>query len=226
MSTLKGLKIKIELIPEKRRKANLVGKLSRYGKMVADARDTLVRSLEAKKHALVVFPDGNFVKTMQQAQRATAIATKLRNRLSKDLGAIEKSDDEFTAISDHAKAAHNALKDQWNSLIIGKIQDFENLVKATKEAGLEGSQKLDQTLTRLSEQGSNPPMNDGAAIRAKAILDSLVSSVRGLGLEGEAGQFLVDASAGKGDPQALYKPEIKHLIDKYKLWSLLRVKLR
>lgn len=226
MSKLKELKTKIELIPEKSRKANLVGKLSRYDKMTAEARDTLVRSSVAKQHALVVFPDGDFQRVVQQAQKAAVIAKKLRNRLSKNLESIEKSDDEFATINDHAKAAQNALRDQWSSLMRGKVQDFENLVKAAKEAGLEGSQKLDQTLTHLREQVNNPPKSNDSAISAKAGLDNLVDSVRGLGLEGEAGQFLVDASEGKGDPQLLYKPEIKQLIDRYQLWGLLRVKLR
>jgi hypothetical protein len=110
-------------------------------------------------------------------------------------------------------------------LIVRKVADFENLVKAARGANLEGNLSMVEIMRRLSESAGTPPTNEQAAQRIVADINRLDESVSTLGLKGRAGQFLVDAAAGRGNPQDLLAPEVKEFIEQYELWGLLTVRL-
>lgn len=228
MSKWLELKQKIETIPEKEGRKNLVGKLALYGSKTAEARDSLARSAQAQRCAQSVFPEGGFQRSEKQLSEAVSAARTLHKKLVKQIEAVEKdaSEKQFLAIDEYAKAARNSLKDQWSNLLGRKIADFENLVKVASEADLAGSKSLTEILSRLRAQAANPPNNGEAAKRIAVDLESLKNSVSTLGLEGRVGKFLIAAAEGRGNPKDLGDPEIVAFIDRNNLWNLLSVKLR
>lgn len=227
MSKWLELKQKIESIPEKERRKNLVGKLARYSSKTAEARDSLARSAQAQRCAQSIFPEDSFQRSVKPLREAVSAARTLHKKLVKQIEDVETnaSDKQFLAIDEYAKAARNNLKEQWGNLLGRKIADFENLVKAASEAQLAGSKNLTETLSRLRDQRENPPKNDDAAKRIAADLESLKNSVGTLGLEGRVGEFLIAAAEGRGNPKDLGAPEIVAFIDRNNLWNLLSVKL-
>lgn len=228
MSKWLELKQKIESIPEKERRKNLVGKLARYSSKTAEAHDSLVQSAQAQLFAQSVFPEEGFQRSAKQLSEAVSAARTLHKRLVKQIEAVETtaSDKQFLAIDECAKAVRNNLKERWGNLLSRKITDFENLVKAASEAQLAGSKNLTETLSCLRDQRANLPNNDDAAKRIAADIEILKNSVSTLGLEGHVGAFLIAAAEGRGNPKALGDPEIVAFIDRNNLWNLLSVKLR
>jgi hypothetical protein len=228
MSKWLDLKEKIESIPEKERHKNLVGKLARYSKMTAVAQDSLARSLQSQRSVQQVFPKGNFQRNADLLHKAASAAKTLHKKLVKQIEAVETelSDKQFLTIDDCAKAAQGILREQWKNLLSGKIDGFEKLVNAASEANLAGSKKLTEILNRLREDAVNPPNNDNAAMRIATNLEGLNNSIGTLGLKGRAGQFLVAAAEGRGNPQDLCDREIVDFIERCNLWNLLSVKLR
>jgi len=227
MLKLHELKVRIESIPEKRRRKNLVGKLQQYNQMTTQAREVVTACSRGQRYAKLVFPDGDFQRIAEQTRKAANVARRLRKKIAENMDAIETkaSNDQFISIGDSARFAHATLKDRWGQLIVRKVADFENLVKAARGANLEGNLSMVEIMRRLSESAGTPPTNEQAAQRIVADINRLDESVSTLGLKGRAGQFLVDAAAGRGNPQDLLAPEVKEFIEQYELWGLLTVRL-
>jgi hypothetical protein len=225
MSKLQELKTKLEAIPDKQRRKDLVGKLERYGTLAVAASETLVTCTETQRFAQQVFADEDFQKTTEQTRKAIGYATRLRAKLTNKIEAVETSEGQFSALSESAKLAHSSLKTRWSDLLTRRIEEFEKLVRVAKDANLPGNRALEQTLLRLRNYTNNPPQSNDAVQRIVNDLKSVVDSVQSLGLKGPAGQFLADAIAGKGHAKDLCNPEITELIDRYKLWASLSVRL-
>ena len=225
MSKLQELKTKLEAIPDKQRRKDLVGKLERYGTMAAVASETLVTCTEVQRYARQVFADEDFQRSTEQTRKAIGYATRLRTKLTNKIEAVETSESQFSALSESAKLANTALKTRWSDLLTKRIEEFEKLVRVAKDANLPGNRALEQTLNRLRNYINNPPQSGDAVQRIENDLKSVVNSVQSLGLEGPGGQFLADAIAGKGHAKDLCNPEITEIIERYKLWDSLSVRL-
>lgn len=227
MSKLHELKSKIESIPEKRRRKNIVGKLALYERMAQDAYATLVQVTRSQSYVMTVFPEGDFQRVAEQKRKAASSARRLHRRLADNMDAIDTqtSNTQFIALGDHAKSSQTALKDRWVQLLNRKIIDFENLVRAASGANLGGSRTLVETLERLRGQASAPPKSLEVAQRTARDIRGLEESVKTLGLTGRPGDFLIAAAAGHGNPRDLSDPEISEFIERYNLWGLLTVKL-
>jgi len=226
MSKLQELKIKIESIPEKRSRKNLVGKLAQYDQMSTQAKGVLTKCIRELHYVQSVFPSGDFQRVAEQTARAANVARRLRRRLE-NISVIETktSNDQFISISEYAKSAQTALKDRWTQLLTRRIADFENLAKAASSANLEGSRGMVEKLNRLDDRVGAPPISEEITQRIVADLHDLEKSVSTLGLEGRPGEFLVAAANEQGNPQDLLDSEVAAFIEKYNLWGLLTVKL-
>lgn len=227
MPNLVSLKDKIMSIPSKRKRSDLVGKLRQYSEKMKKADNFLEKAVNGRKQSLYVFPESDFSESAGKVAKASRIAGNILTKLSSDTNVIEKTrTDTFLAnIFDLADSSYALLKRQWKDLIQGQVVTFESLVTAAKEAKLEGSIRLESLLLSTKDRAQNPPATLEEAKKIKQELDALVKAVSDLGLEGEGGKFLVNAAAGKGDPQALYIPEVKQFIERFKLWHLLQVKI-
>jgi len=225
MSKLTELKTKLEAIPQKQSRKDLVGKLERYGALSETASATLAKCREEQTYARQVFIDESFQRTSEQIRSAIGYAKRLHAKLGDKIEAVDTSDSQFSSLSDAAKTATTSLKTRWSDLLTKKIEEFERVIKAAKDANLKGSRPLEQIILRLRANINAPPQNKQAAERINQDLKSLLTSVQTLGLEGPGGQFLVDAAAGKGRAKDLTNPEIADFIERYKLWNSLNVKL-
>jgi hypothetical protein len=70
------------------------------------------------------------------------------------------------------------------------------------------------------------PTSQAEADAIQQGLDDLPRVIEGLGLEGEVGEFLVQAASGLADPEKLYRPAIRDFFKERGLWGLIRVKIR
>jgi len=227
MSNLLSLKDKILSITGKRQRSDLVGKLRQYSEKMKKANNLLEKEVNGRKQSLYVSPESDFSESAGKVAKASRIAGNISTKLSSDPNVIEKktTDTSLVNISDLADSSHTILKNQWKNLIQGQVATFESLVTAAKEAKLEGSIRLESLLLSIKGRAQNPPATREEAEKIRQELDALIKTVSELGLEGEVAKFLVNAAAGKGDPQALYIPEVKQFIERFNLWHLLQVKI-
>jgi hypothetical protein len=227
MSKLSDLKDKIESIPGKQRRKNLVSTLAQYSQTTLGARDTLKKTAQVERYARVVFPNEDFQRVAESSRKAANVARRLHRKLNGKAEAVElkSSNDQFINLVDYARASQTALKDRWSQLLTKKVADFDNLVRTASGANLEGSRALVQTLDRLRTRTGDLPKSEQDARNVAADLKSLDESVSTLGLKGKAGEFLAAASAGSGNPRDLCDPEVTEFIERNNLWGLLTVKL-
>src|ERR1043165_3345570 len=119
MSKLIELKERIESIPDKRRRKNLVGKLLQYDQMTTQSHDVLNACVLGQHYANMVFPVGDFQKVSEQTSKAANTARRLRRKIAEDIDAIETkgANDQFISIGDSARLGHATLKDRWAQLV-------------------------------------------------------------------------------------------------------------
>jgi hypothetical protein len=228
MTRLQSLQVDLRSIPSKRQRAELVGKLITYADKVSNAAETLKQTVAAERYATNVFPDlapGSVTENRRKAQR---LANRLERRLTDDIAKIRQSstDSDVSSLVDHARLANQSVQNRWRSHLSGKLQGYQTLLDAARQAGLARGQDIGTALTLLRQRVDAPPADERDAQTIIAALEQLTESISELGLEGEAGGFIVAASRGEGDAQALSKPEIRDFIDRHDLWRFLRVTFR
>jgi hypothetical protein len=224
MNRLQQLQQKLEAIPSKRKQSTLVSALARYSSRVGAAAATLAQSTESEIHVRTVFPDLVTGSAEENRGKAKRVAVRLEKRLSSNIHAVEDSrtDSEVSDLTSYASKAEESVRTRWKGALTTKLQGYEALVTAASQAGLSGDRTAMMALTYLKAQ-TDPPATIAAVESIRASLEKLTESVADLGLEGEAGKFLVAAAGGRGDPRALQKPEVQRFIEQHNLWHLLVV---
>jgi hypothetical protein len=231
MPLLTEIKDQLEKLPKKKQRKNLAGSMERYGGLVAAAATSLRSSVDRIGFARGVFPEEDFAKVLTRVRQAAALAAKLRNRLVEDIDAVAKnaSEQDVTRLGEHAKAAATALKERWQTLLSERIEPHEKLVEVVRgipELAPKGGAKLGELLDELRRQVVRVPASQVEADRIRDGLGDLPRVIENLGLEGEVGEFLVQAAGGQGDPRKLNTPAVREFFEDRQLWGLLRVKIR
>ncbi len=231
MPLLTDLKDQLEKLPKKKQRKNLAGSMEKYAGLVAAAAASLKNSVDRVGFARAVFPEEDFTKVLTRVRQAAARAAKLKKRLVEDIDAVAKnaSEQDVTRLGEHAKDARAALKERWQVLLSERIEPHERLVGVVRgipELAPKGGAKLGALLDELRRQVARVPASQTEADSIRGSLDDLPRVIETLGLEGEVGEFLVQAASGLGDPEKLYRPAIRDFFKGRDLWGLLRVKIR
>jgi hypothetical protein len=202
--------------------------LQRYIEVIGEVEGDLSSSIRMSRHSKQVFPGINVKKVDAHAKRAADMSKQLHRGLAKDSKSVEtaKTETSIANIKEAARSARTEIQARWAEQITIKVEGYSSLVGAANEAKLGGSTKLQRTLAELLAKAYSPPVEDGEAEAVNLLFRRLVEDVSGLGLSGDAGNFLVQAAAGKGDPKWLEKPEVRAMLDKHNLWRILHVTLR
>ena len=231
MLLLTDVKDLLEKLPRKKERKILAGSMKKYATLTADATSSLKSSVYEAGYASTVFPEEDFAKVLIRVRQAVTVATKLRKRLVDDINAVAKnaSEQDVTRLAEQARAARAALRERWQTLLSARIEPHEKLVGVVRgipELAPKGGAKLGALLDELRRQVSHVPTSQVEADSIRASLDDLPRVIEGLGLEGEVGEFLVQAANGLGDPEKLYRPGIRDFFKGRDLWGLIRVKIR
>lgn len=227
MNDLQRLKVDILSIPDKRKRSDFVGTLRQYSEKVQKARANLENVVQGQKHVEHVFPENGLSDCVSKASKAISTAKNLITKLTRNPNVIQAkaTDTAIANIGSLADSSINDLRTQWKKLLIGKLRTFLSIVEAAEEAKLQGSSKLRNLLDSLKERANTPPFSCEQAEEVKRQLEDLVNSISDIGLEGEVGDFLINAANGSADPRTLFDPVVKDFVERHNLWHLLRVRL-
>jgi hypothetical protein len=232
MTKLQELKGRLELLPEKNRLKNLVGKLTEYGDQIADAQRMLEGAVSDEMTVRTVFGDDASTVAAEEKKRAGRVskrmAAKIRERIEAVSEARARVNDDVTAINDGAAKAARDVKQAWQRLVDQKLRPYEGLAEVATQLKLRGAENLSQTMSSLRTARGNVPANAQRAASVSALLDSLPVAVQTLGLKDEAvRRFVIDATRGTAKLKTFHDTAaIAEFIAKNdKLWELFRVTL-
>jgi len=105
-----------------------------------------------------------------------------------------------------------------------QLKSYEAIAEVA--ANLPGGAVLEEIMQRLQQHTDQPPATKETADSINEDLAALRESVENLGLEGEAGEFLIKAAKGIADPRDLFKEEIKQYFEEKGLWHVLAVTIK
>lgn len=225
MNKLQRLKSEIQLLPAKQQRADLVGTLQKYNTQTSNALEVLSDTRKTIDYVKIVSETVDLGIVADKTSVAAKTAQRLRKSLSDNIQNIRNADDKVIAIDSSAKAALGALRDKWRAMLQGKIQNYEKIVKAAKNANLRGSVALTGTLEQLSGRAQDLPKSEESAQKTANLLATVADSINTLGLEGKVGDFLIAAAVGNADAKLLMDEQVRGFIDQNQLWSVLSVRL-
>jgi len=212
-------------LPDKTRNKNLTGALARYAVMAEQSRDSFRFALRLADLVKTVFVDSTFPTLVDRVRKAGNNARTCGKDISKGMEAVAKKtfEERMISIKEFATAASKPVAEIWAEKLAAEIRAYEQVGRIVADRGLPGGAQLNKKLGELGSRSSIPPQDEKDAADLTGRLRGLPQEVKALGLTGKAGNFLVAAAEGRGSPRDLEEPEVRELIDRYRLWSSLLV---
>lgn len=228
MPRIIDLNKKLEMIPGKSSRKNLVGKLGKYNTISSLAANALAEIFQNSHFAQKVFPEVNLNSVNSNATSAQNAAGKIVAKLQADAENIQHKfvEDKFVELREAMTRAQSNIKDTWRRSVETKVRGYSGLIKAASDAGLSGSKTLQTTLYKLEAEVTHLPAKATDVSRIAGQFQQLENAVASLNLSGKAGEFLIAVAAEGASPRQLLDPEVVEFVEKYDLWSTLTVKLR
>lgn len=225
MNKLQRLKNEIQLLPAKQQRADLVGTLQKYNSQMTNAVGMLNDTHKTTDFVKIVSETMDLGLVADKTSVSAKTAQRLRKSLSENIQNIRNADDKVFTIESNAKVALVSLRDKWRTMLQSRIENYEKIVKAAKNANLNGSIALTETLEQLKGRAQDLPKSEESAQKTANLLADVADSIHTLGLEGKVGEFLIAAAAGNANAQLLTDVEVCDFVEKHKLWSALSVRL-
>jgi len=219
---------RLNRLPEQKTRKNLNARVQSLTTKVIEAHSKLIASWRVRAFVQIVFPNEPFNGTAKAVRAASRQATALKEKLQGDFNEVttEGTDKKVIRLGERAEEANDGVFKFWPSLMQRQIQPYKALTNVATMHKLPGSATLTVIMQRLSGCYTHPPATGNEAESIHRDLDALRKSIEKLGLEGEAGQFLIKAAQGAADPRELFKDEVKSFFDDQKLWNILVVKTK
>src|SRR5262249_32844148 len=129
MTKIQELKGRLELLPEKNRLKNLVGRFTEYGDQITDAERVLEGAVSDEANVRIVFGDDASTVAAEEKKRAGRVskrmAAKIRDRIEAVSEAKARVNDDVTAINDGAAKAARDVKQAWQRMVDQKLRSYE-----------------------------------------------------------------------------------------------------
>lgn len=212
-------------LPTKRRNKNLVLNLKKFSELAERSRDLLAVSTAGCERAKLVFPAIELSNATEKISSARRKAKTCLREVSQNLEAVAKIgfENRLIEMKDHAAASIKPINDAWQKQVQDVLKPYEILVTIVAERQLKGSGRLISTLGAIRSAQNELPTTNKAALQIKQHISDLPEIVSSLGLTGKVGEFLIAVSRKLGNPRDLDNQVIRDFLDKYGLWSSLRV---
>ncbi|MCY1079130.1 hypothetical protein [Archangium lansingense] len=225
MTRLEQLKARVEALPGKREKQNLVDLLRKFGEDLSGAKVNLATAATQVEHARRVFAEIPRQDVDDAVKKAALSARRLRSTLEKNLGdiltpGVEKR---VVALKDSAKDAASRVRDSWKTMLDRQVDALRPVVSIARSAKLQGGEELAHRLDRLEAFRAPATSEEAAALKSQ--LESLREAVVALGLKGKAGEFLMSAAQGRARAKDLEHPEVRDVLERFQLWDRLSIRL-
>lgn len=227
MSRITDLIERMSVIPEREKNATQLGDMIAIRNKLESAAAT-AGSLRASISATGRIHGTDFSdKAREGLEAASATALKFKSSLESGTEFNRNhADGALTSINERLTHASNGVAKGWRALVEGRVRRFSPLADVAKRADLPGAAPFASALTTLETWKESPPKDEQAAKAFAETADSLPSAVEKLGLEGRAGQFMVDAARGAAKAKDLQDRDVLEFLEANPaIWSMLKVGL-
>lgn len=226
MTRLEQLRERIASLPRRRAAADHVAVLGRRVETVRQIVDALREAASASAYSAKIFPESRGDRVSRLLIDAGRLAQWLDDKLQgvDDLDG-KRVEERFIKLRDAGSAAARSVREAWVDQVSRVVATYSRIAAAADRARVLGGDHLANAVARM-ESRTEPPRSAEEVAAAQKDLALLAASVRALGLQGKAGEFLVNVADGVGDPLALIDPDVKDFIDKHQLWTSLRIVFR
>jgi hypothetical protein len=227
MSRISDLIARMELIPDKEKRATQLGEMIAIRDKLRNSAD-LAERVRTQSASLETVDGADFVnKAKQSLALASSAAVRLKARLERGSGFDRKfADETLTAINERLDNASLTVTKGWRTLVDGQGTRFKPLAEAAERASLPGADKLSAAIAQLEGWRDLPPATRQAAAAYGAAAGRIPASIADLGLQGRAGKFMVDAASGRARAKDLQDADVLAFLDAYPaVWSMLKVGL-
>jgi len=227
MSEIANLIDRMKVIPEKEQRATQLGDMIAIRDKLHEAADRADRLRTLAKVLDVVEGTEFLDRAKQDLTQGATTANNLRKRYDTGIGfERRRADEALTRINERLNNASSAIDKGWRTLVDDQAKRFKPLAVAAGRATLPGADALTDAITSLEAWRDSPPPTPQAAQQYITSAERLRTSIAGLGLQGRAGRFMVDASNGRAKAKDLQDAEVLAFLDAYPaVWPILKVGL-
>jgi hypothetical protein len=148
--------------------------------------------------------------------------------LTKGIDSIAKAsfDNRIIAIKDFATGALKSVTDTWVVELNREVGIYNKVGQVAADRQLPGAFQFRVKIDTVIAAASNLPKDLEAARNLAGILQGLPDELKRLGLDGNAGKFLIAVAEGNGSARGLDDKSTRELLDRYNLWDSLSVGFR
>lgn len=228
MVSIRELKDRLTVLPERRIQAELGAVFASHLKNTVDARQKVERALSCAKHAQTVLPSTRYTGAASNALKAVQQAARLHEKLNAASDSIREDSVNriFITINDCANSASKMLADAWTREVDEKVRDWAQLGDVLSRLSAAHGKRLRSAVTALQAAKNSPPENKAGAVQIRQRLEELNEIVGSLGLKDDFGRFLKAATTQQGaDLKAVLSTKVQEKINDLNLWDFFRVKL-
>ena len=227
MNRIDALIERMRDIPGKEQRASQLSDMRMVRNKLREAADRAA-ALKEQSSALTAIKEAGFVGVaLQGLAKVASRAASLKKRHDDGLGFDRRrADTTLTSINEGLDSVEAGLTKGWKGLIDELTKRYGPLAEAADQAQMPGAKGLQEAIELLGGWRESPPTSAQAAQTYVANALSLPTAVAGLGLEGRAGRFMIEASKGQAKAKDLQDDEVLAFLREHPaVWAMLKVGL-
>ena len=229
MPDLKQLREDIEKFPERRSEISLQGNFREYSKKVGELYLKLKASIEDADRIEKSSGKENFDKNGVLSEIKTAIreAKKLKQSIEEDANSVASKATENAVVRMNEKATRSSTKcrDGWKQHIDRNATKWTQIATVLERFPSADCRDFKNAVRDLTSARDRIPQSEQEVEDAKKLQKELQQGISKLGLEGDFGKFLENASTGNCSLKQALEPEVKKKLDEFDLWDTFHITL-
>ena len=229
MPDLKKLREDIEKFPQRRSEINLQGNFREYSQKVGELYLKLKTSIEDAKRIEKSSGKENFDKNgvLSEIKTATREAKKLKKSIEEDANSVasKATENAVERMNDKAIRTSTKCRDGWRQHIDRNATKWTQIATVLERFPSADCRDFKNAVRDLMSARDRIPQSEQEVDDAKKLQEELQQGISKLGLEGDFGKFLENASTGNCSLKQALVPEIKKKLDEFDLWDTFQITL-
>jgi hypothetical protein len=228
MTAIDRLIEEIQHLPDAENRRALLGRYGEISQRIVEATQRYRQATLALNTLTTLAPTEPQPDIKASREALVRDARSLRSFMEEGrvTGSSKRDESLVTAIDDKTKLCLRTLTDAWNRYFQARIAGYRQLADAADKAELPGKGGMQRAVRNLERLVQGLPVSEDIGQVVAAAIDDVHSAIHQLGVQGRAGQFLIEATGAGASPDMLGEPEVKQFLDtQVALKRLLKVKL-
>jgi hypothetical protein len=228
MTAIDRLIDEIQHLPDAENRRALIGRYGEIRKRIEEAANRYRQSMLTLHTLSTLAPDDPQpdIATLREGLRKDVKYLRAFIEEDRVSGSSKRDEKLVTDIDDKTKLCLGTLTEAWNLYFRVRIEGYRPLANAAISAKLPGAARMQQTVGSLERLAGRLPESHDTGQAAAAAPEEIHNAIQHLGVQGRAGQFLIEATGAGASPDMSSDPEVRQFLEtQAELRRLLKVKL-